>query len=140
MWCFYSSDDDDKEVDSNIEENVSIEDLVPMDSINVGTRDCSCEDDDLDVQPVVELQSESRDNTQQKVSVNGISYKKLLENEEAENEKIASNEVDVVMSPVRKSKLTFREKLEEVRDHAYSSLQVFMSLLKYARFNNHHLL
>ena len=111
-----------------------------MDSINVGTRDCSCEDDDLDFQPVVELQSESRDNTQQKVSVKGISYKKLLENEEAEKEKIVSNEVDIVMSPVRKSKLTFREKLEEVRDHAYSSLQVFMSLLKYARFNNHHLL
>jgi len=111
-----------------------------MDSINVGTHDCSCQDDDLNFQPVVELQSESRDNIQQKVSVNGISYKKLLENEEAESERIVSNEVDIVMSPARKSKLTFRDKLEEVRVHVYSSLQVFMSLVKYVRFNNYHLL
>jgi len=120
----------------NNEENISTEELMPMDSISVGTHDCSCEEDDADFQPVVELQSENRDNAPLKSLVNGLSYKKLLgkeDNFEAENKIMVSNDSKKV-EIVRKSKLNVKDKLKEVRDHIYSSLQVFMSLLKYVKF------
>ena len=126
MWCSYGSDDDDDlKEDLNDEENVNIEELVP----NVGTHDC--EEDDSDFQPIVELHSEIRDNTELKSSDNGPSYKKLLE--EAENEIIISNDVNIVIPNAREFKLSFKDKLKGVRDHVYSSLQVFISILKYEK-------
>ncbi|XP_065902795.1 uncharacterized protein [Dysidea avara] len=121
--------DDDKKIDLSNKENIATEELVPMDSINVETHDCSFENNS-DLQQVAELQSESKDNVPLKLSVNGLSYKKLLEKEEAGNGTVIFNEEDIVMSTARNSKLNFKDKLKRLREHVYASFQVFMSLLK----------
>ena len=134
VCCLYSTDDD-KKIDLSNKENIATEELVPMDSINVEIHDCSFENNS-DLQQVVELQSETKDNVPLKLSVNGLSYKKLLEKEEAGNGTVIFNEEDIVMSTARNSKLNFKDKLKRLREHVYASFQVFMSLLKYVKFTD----
>ena len=113
--------------------NSTTEELVLMDSINAETHDCSFENNS-DLQQAAELQSESRDNSPLTLSVNTVSYKRLLDKEKVENytsEVEISNHhsEDAIIVPLT-STTTFIQKLKRIKEQVHSSWQVFLSLVK----------
>ena len=95
-----------------------------MDSIVVKTDDCLC-GDDSGLQPVGESQSDSSNTVSQKLSVNRLTYKGLLEREEAENETVALSEhlEDQDTSAISNSKFNLRRKLIGAIEHLKSSFK-----------------
>ena len=92
------------------------------------THDCTLKDD---IQPSVEQPSLSKDNAALTMSADTVLYRKLLEKEKRDNQEediIIINE-DVRFSPPT-SKPTLNQNLAKIKEHAHSSCQVFLSLVK----------
>ena len=91
-------------------------------------HDCTLEDD---IQPLAEQPSQSKDNAALTISVDTVSYRKLLEKEKRDNqeEDIIIINKDVRFSPPT-SKPTLNQNLARIKEHAHSSCQVFLSLVK----------
>ena len=129
-------------VDLDVEENtVSSDPTVKQDMITGrSSHDLEARSHDLEARSHDHdntLNAQRNNNKPKKLSVNGLSYRRLLEKEELEDceentivmEKLSVETSDATAKHKSK-KCSFIVKLKSVKDHATSTLLILLSLLK----------
>ena len=138
---------DEEIVDLDVEENtVSSDPIVKQDMITGrSSHDLEARSHDLEARSHDHdntLNAQRNSNKPKKLSVNGLSYRRLLEKEELEDYEentIVMEELSVETSDAtakhKSKKCSFIVKLKSVKDHATSTLLILLSLLKYDASN-----